>query len=120
MLKITDTPGYERLIDFRLTPFRGIIACFDTTSAESFANANNLMHDIGRYGGDCMFFVLAGTKSDLPSAMDPDAPNKFAEDFMTSYVGCSAKTGHGVNEVFKRVIEGIGWRQFKEDFVIEK
>lgn len=89
---------------------RGVIICYDTTNPESFRNAKTWKGEADLHSFRYTSYILVGTKSDLPSAVDPAAAREYADSINAPLMMCSAKTGDGVSEIFEWVTEDILFR----------
>ena len=118
---------YERFSSGRKTcsyfQSNGIIFCYDQTKPEPSDIINGMALEIKRYAPKDVFVMVVRTKSDLPSCPEnPDGARKLADALGAPLVECSAKTGAGVDEVFKKLFIGISRKTESEriDFYIEK
>ncbi|XP_077128449.1 ras-related protein Rab-17 isoform X1 [Ranitomeya variabilis] len=121
-LEIWDTAGQERYHSVCHLYYRGASAAllvYDISSKETFTRAQLWLQELQKYvcSGE-MVIALVGNKSDLQddrkvSAEDAKA---FAEQKRLLFMETSAKTGHGVKEVFQAVAsELLTLEQQKED-----
>ncbi|XP_069589448.1 ras-related protein Rab-17 [Ranitomeya imitator] len=120
--EIWDTAGQERYHSVCHLYYRGASAAllvYDISSKETFTRAQLWLQELQKYvcSGE-MVIALVGNKSDLQddrkvSAEDAKA---FAEQKRLLFMETSAKTGHGVKEVFQAVAsELLTLEQQKED-----
>ena len=114
-IKLWDTAGQER---FRaLTPsfFRnaeGIVLAYDVTNSESFDNLKFWINSIKTNLFEKNIFIpiiIIGNKIDLEDMRDisKDIANKFAKENNFKYFETSAKTGEGVDEAFRDLVNQI-------------
>ena len=120
-VKIWDTVGQER---FRaLTPSflrnaEGVVIVFDVTSQESFDNVKGWINSIkSNIGENVIPIIIVGNKIDMENMREisKEDGNKTASENGFKYFETSAKTGKGVDEAFKELVNQILDIQDKND-----
>ena len=123
-LQIWDTAGQERFKTVT-TLYRGAkaaVLCYDTTDRDSFEHLRTWLRELRTYAPTCRI-AIAGTKTDLASAIKPKMINgkmnndvwwnecedaqAFADELDVPLVRCSAKSGDGVEELFMQLAESL-------------
>ena len=120
-VKIWDTVGQER---FRaLTPSflrnaEGVVIVFDVTSQDSFDNVKGWINSIkSNLGEKIIPIIIVGNKIDMENMREisKEDGNKTASENGFKYFETSAKTGKGVDEAFKEIVNQILDIQDKND-----
>ena len=120
-VKIWDTVGQER---FRaLTPSflrnaEGVVIVFDVTSQDSFDNVKGWINSIkSNLGEKIIPIIIVGNKIDMENMREiqKEDGNKIASENGYKYFETSAKTGKGVDEAFKELVNQILDIQDKND-----
>ena len=120
-VKIWDTVGQER---FRaLTPSflrnaEGVVIVFDVTSQDSFDNVKGWINSIkSNLGEKIIPIIIVGNKIDMENMREisKEDGNKTASENGFKYFETSAKTGKGVDEAFKELVNQILDIQDKND-----
>ena len=120
-VKIWDTVGQER---FRaLTPSflrnaEGVVIVFDVTSQESFDNVKGWINSVkSNIGENVIPIIIVGNKIDMENLREisKEDGNKIASENGFKYFETSAKTGKGVDEAFKELVNQILDIQDKND-----
>ena len=120
-VKIWDTVGQER---FRaLTPSflrnaEGVVIVFDVTSQDSFDNVKGWINSIkSNIGENVIPIIIVGNKIDMENMREisKEDGNKTASENGFKYFETSAKTGKGVDEAFKEIVNQILDIQDKND-----
>ena len=120
-VKIWDTVGQER---FRaLTPSflrnaEGVVIVFDVTSQESFDNVKGWINSVkSNIGENVIPIIIVGNKIDMENMREisKEDGNKIASENGYKYFETSAKTGKGVDEAFKEIVNQILDIQDKND-----
>ena len=120
-VKIWDTVGQER---FRaLTPSflrnaEGVVIVFDVTSQESFDNVKGWINSVkSNIGENVIPIIIVGNKIDMENMREisKEDGNKTASENGFKYFETSAKTGKGVDEAFKEIVNQILDIQDKND-----
>ncbi|OHT10740.1 small GTP-binding protein [Tritrichomonas foetus] len=118
-MQIWDTAGQERYRALTPMYYRSAnvaILCFDLTNVESFKALDIWIQELEEKGPTNMTLVLAGTKLDKVDdrrVSKEEAESYAAKNGLAFYMECSAKSGEGVVELFKKVAE-IGEPQAEE------
>lgn len=113
-LGLWDTAGqedYDRLRPLSYPQTDVFLLCFSIDSRHSFANVTSRWHpELAHHAGGIPI-VLVGLKSDMRDArrihqqVSPDEAAACAKEIgATKYLECSAKTQHGLREVFDDAI----------------
>lgn len=109
-LHVWDTAGQERFRNITTSYYRGshcVLLTFSLTDAKSFSNlTQRWMADIKQHSADSVLLVLVGAKADdlegrCIAQADIDA---FCHKYNIMYFETSAKTGKGVDELFKSIV----------------
>ena len=112
-VKIWDTVGQER---FRaLTPSflrnaEGVVIVFDVTSQESFDNVKGWINSIkSNIGENVIPIIIVGNKIDMENMREisKEDGKKIASENDFKYFETSAKTGIGVDEAIKEIVNQI-------------
>ena len=110
-IQIWDTAGQERYRSITTAYYRGaaaIFICFDLTNHDSFVNLNNWLEEVAKYTDNNIDKLILANKSDLN---EKKVTKKEMEDFEKKtgikIMEVSAKTGIGVEEAFKSMIEKL-------------
>ena len=110
-IQIWDTAGQERYRSITTAYYRGaaaIFICFDLTNHDSFVNLNNWLEEVAKYTDNNIDKLILANKSDLN---EKKVTKKEMEDFEKKtgikIMEVSAKTGNGVEEAFKSMIEKL-------------
>ena len=120
-VKIWDTVGQER---FRaLTPSflrnaEGVIIVFDVTSQDSFDNVKGWINSIkSNIGENVIPIIIVGNKIDMENMREisKEDGKKIASENDFKYFETSAKTGIGVDEAIKEIVNQILDIQDKND-----
>ena len=110
-IQIWDTAGQERYRSITTAYYRGaaaIFICFDLTNHDSFVNLNNWLEEVAKYTDNNIDKLILANKSDLN---EKKVTKKEMDDFEKKtgikIMEVSAKTGIGVEEAFKTMIEKL-------------
>ena len=110
-IQIWDTAGQERYRSITTAYYRGaaaIFICFDLTNHDSFVNLNNWLEEVAKYTDNNIDKLILANKSDLN---EKKVTKKEMEDFEKKtgikIMEVSAKTGIGVEDAFKTMIEKL-------------
>lgn len=115
-LQIWDTAGMEKYKQITSSYYRGAqgaIVVFDLSSNKSFFSVKKWIDDFFQISGskpNSKVIILVGNKSDLKEErqVSKEEINSFVEiNANIAYFDTSAKTGDGVNEMFKVIIEQL-------------
>lgn len=107
-LQLWDTAGQERfrsLIPSYIRDSSVAVVVFDITSVKSFNEASKWIEDVKAQREDNVILFLVGNKTDLASQrqVSVEEAEKKAADYNMTYIETSAKLGHNVKTLFKRV-----------------
>ena len=107
-VQVWDTAGQERYRSITNAYYRGaegILIVFDLTQKESFENIENWINEVTVYTGKDVIMICLGNKSDLKKGIDKNLIDKLQKKTGLEIINVSAKTGDGVEEAFKHIIE---------------
>jgi small GTP-binding protein len=107
-VQVWDTAGQERYRSITNAYYRGaegILIVFDLTQKESFENIENWINEVTVYTGKDVIMICLGNKSDLKKGIDKNLIGDFQKKTGLEIINVSAKTGDGVEEAFKHIIE---------------
>ncbi|KAI9267846.1 rab protein 6 [Sporodiniella umbellata] len=115
-LQLWDTAGQERfrsLIPSYIRDSSVAVVVYDITSKLSFQNTSKWIEDVRAERGPEVIIVLVGNKTDLSDKREvtTEEGEKKASDCGILFVETSAKAGHNVKTLFKRialVLPGMG------------
>ena len=114
-IKLWDTAGQERFKALTPSFFRnaeGVVLAYDVTNSESFDNLKFWINSIKTNLFEKNIFIpiiIIGNKIDLEDmrGISKDIANKFAKENNFKYFETSAKTGEGVDEAFRDLVNQI-------------
>jgi small GTP-binding protein len=111
-MQVWDTAGQERFRALGPIYYRNAaaaIAVFDLTNQTSFQRLDDWIGAFLGTAGDQALVCVVGNKADLPGdfAVEEERVQQWAEEHHYLYGKTSAKTGEGVQEVFRRVAEAL-------------
>lgn len=103
-LQIWDTGGQERFQYVRPLYYKGAMGCivlFDLTNRESFDHIPKWINEVKKEAGNIPI-LLVGNKSDLvhDRIIKRQEAEELAKDLKLYYVESSAKSGHGIQDIF--------------------
>ena len=107
-VQVWDTAGQERYRSITNAYYRGaegILIVFDVTKKESFENIQNWINEVTVYTGKDVIMICLGNKNDLKKGIDKKDIYEFQKKTGLEIINVSAKTGDGVEEAFKHIIE---------------
>ena len=107
-VQVWDTAGQERYRSITNAYYRGaegILIVFDLTQKESFENIENWINEVTVYTGKDVIMICLGNKSDLKKGIGKNLIDDFQKKTGLEIINVSAKTGDGVEEAFKHIIE---------------
>ena len=107
-VQVWDTAGQERYRSITNAYYRGaegILIVFDVTKKESFESIQNWINEVTGYTGKDEIMVCLGNKNDLKKGIDKNEIYEFQKKTGLEIINVSAKTGDGVEEAFKHIIE---------------
>ena len=114
-VKLWDTVGQERFKALTISFFRnaeGVVIAYDVTNSESFDNLKFWISSIKTNLFEKNIFIpiiIIGNKIDLEDMRDisKDVASAFAKENNFKYFETSAKTGEGVDEAFRDLVNQI-------------
>ena len=111
-LLLYDTAGQEKfksLIPMYIRDANIIIVVYDISNKDSFTHTDHWVNETKDLKREDAIFVLVGNKIDLEDkrAVSFDEGNEIAMKNGMIFMETSAKTGEGVNEIFKKSAEEI-------------
>ena len=107
-VQVWDTAGQERYRSITNAYYRGaegILIVFDLTNQESFKNIQNWINEVTVFTGKDVTIICLGNKSDLKKEISKNVIDDFKKKTNLEIFNVSAKTGDGVEEAFKHIIE---------------
>ena len=107
-VQVWDTAGQERYRSITNAYYRGaegILIVFDVTKKESFENIQNWINEVTVYTGKDVVIICLGNKNDLTKGIDKKDIYDFQKQTGLEIINVSAKTGDGVEDAFKHIIE---------------
>ena len=107
-VQVWDTAGQERYRSITNAYYRGaegILIVFDVTKKESFESIQNWINEVTGYTGKDVIIVCLGNKNDLKKGIDKNEIFEFQKKTGLEIINVSAKTGDGVEDAFKHIIE---------------
>jgi small GTP-binding protein len=123
-LELMDTGGQEMYRSVTNSYFRNSMVgyfVFDLANRVSFEALDAWVAEFTENVGRSHISVLIGNKLDLSQASIPESEIRdFATKHKMKYFTCSAKTGDGVNEAMKSVLEDLDPLLEEEDHLPEK
>ncbi|MCQ2816471.1 MAG: hypothetical protein MJ252_04305 [archaeon] len=79
---------------------QAIAYCFDYTNKQSFANLENWMKEVKKYGGDKLIPILIGLKSDMTRMIDFGQITAFAQKNKMNFFETSIKDVYSIKKFF--------------------
>ena len=115
LVKLWDTAGQERFKSLTPNYFRnaeGVVIVFDVTNLETFENLKYWISSIKSNLGEkniIIPIIIIGNKIDMDDMRDinKEEADKFAKENDYKYFEASAKTGEGVDEAFREIVNQI-------------
>ena len=115
LVKLWDTAGQERFKSLTPNYFRnaeGVVIVFDVTNLETFENLKYWISSIKSNLGEkniIIPIIIIGNKIDMDDMRDinKEEADKFAKENNYKYFEASAKTGQGVDEAFREIVNQI-------------
>ena len=107
-VQVWDTAGQERYRSITNAYYRGaegILIVFDVSKKESFESIQNWINEVTVYTGKDVVMICLGNKNDLKKGIDKKEIYEFQKKTGLEIINVSAKTGDGVEEAFKHIIE---------------
>ena len=111
-VRLWDTAGQERFKSLTPNYFKnaeGVILTYDITKTESFENLKYWMNSIETNLGDIIPIIIVGNKLDMKDMREITKENadKLSKEYNYKYFETSAKTGEGVDDAFKDLVNQI-------------
>ena len=111
-LQLWDTAGQERfrsLIPSYIRDSNVAIIVYDITNANTFHLTTKWVHEVRSERGPDVVIMLVGNKSDLEQKRQVTAEEgeDKAKELNTMFIETSAKVGHNVKQLFKRVASAL-------------
>ncbi|KAI7864780.1 ras family-domain-containing protein [Spinellus fusiger] len=111
-LQLWDTAGQERfrsLIPSYIRDSSVAVIVYDITSKETFVNTTKWIDDVRAERGAEVIIVLVGNKSDLNEKREVSLEDgeKRAKEIGVLFIETSAKVGHNVKTLFKRIAQSL-------------
>ena len=122
LVKLWDTAGQERYKALTTNFFKnaeGVILVYDVTSSESFDNLKYWIDSIKSNLGENITIpiIILGNKIDMDDMRDikKEDANKFANENKYKYFETSAKTGEGVDEAIRYLVNQVMIQKGRND-----
>ncbi|CCF49052.1 hypothetical protein NDA11_002162 [Ustilago hordei] len=111
-LQLWDTAGQERfrsLIPSYIRDSSVAVVVYDITNRASFQNTSKWVDDVRAERGNDVIIVLVGNKTDLSDKrqVTTDEAEKKAQEFNVMFIETSAKAGHNVKVLFKKIAQAL-------------
>ncbi|KAI8065607.1 ras family-domain-containing protein [Gongronella butleri] len=110
-LQLWDTAGQERfrsLIPSYIRDSSVAVVVYDISNRESFLSISKWIDDVRAERGNDAIVVLVGNKTDLEKReVTTDEGEKRAKDLNVMFFETSAKAGHNVKNLFKRIAQAL-------------
>ncbi|KAJ1948900.1 GTPase Ryh1 [Linderina pennispora] len=111
-LQLWDTAGQERfrsLIPSYIRDSSVAVVIYDITSHASFAQTSKWIEDVRAERGNEVVIVLVGNKTDLNDKrqVSTEEGEKKARDLNVMFMETSAKAGHNVKALFKKIAQAL-------------
>ncbi|KAJ1914270.1 GTPase Ryh1 [Tieghemiomyces parasiticus] len=111
-LQLWDTAGQERfrsLIPSYIRDSSVAVVVYDITNRTSFANTTKWIDDVRAERGTDVIIVLVGNKTDLNEKrqVTTEEGDKKAREVNVMFMETSAKAGHNVKTLFKRIAQAL-------------
>ena len=115
LVRLWDTAGQERFKSLTPNYFKnaeGVILTYDLTKMESFENLKYWINSIKTHLGDKNIFIpiiIVGNKLDMEDMREITKENadKLSKEYNYKYFETSAKTGEGVDDAFRDLVNQI-------------
>ena len=115
LVRLWDTAGQERFKSLTPNYFKnaeGVIITYDITSSQSFENLKFWINSIKTNLGEkniIIPIIIVGNKLDMKDMRDitREEAEKFAKENKYKYFETSAKTGEGVDDAFRDLVNQI-------------
>jgi len=111
-LQLWDTAGQERfrsLIPSYIRDSSVAVVVYDITNRASFMNTAKWVDDVRGERGTDVIIVLVGNKTDLNDKrqVTTEEGEKKAKEFKVMFIETSAKAGHNVKVLFRRIAQAL-------------
>lgn len=111
-LQIWDTAGQERfrsLIPSYIRDSSAAVVVYDISSTNSFAQVDRWIEDVRAERGQDVVVMLVGNKTDLTDKrrVSMEQGERRAKELGVLFIESSAKTGHNVKQLFRRVAAAL-------------
>ncbi|KAL9556451.1 Ras-related protein Rab6 [Mucor bainieri] len=111
-LQLWDTAGQERfrsLIPSYIRDSSVAVIVYDMSNKESFLNTSKWIDDVRAERGNEAIVVLVGNKTDLNEKREvtTEEGEKRAKDLGVMFVETSAKAGHNVKMLFRKIAQAL-------------
>ncbi|KAJ1889292.1 GTPase Ryh1 [Kickxella alabastrina] len=111
-LQLWDTAGQERfrsLIPSYIRDSSVALVIYDITNRESFSQTSRWIDDVRAERGNDVIIVLVGNKTDLNESrqVSTEEGEKKARDLNVMFMETSAKAGHNVKALFKKIAQAL-------------
>ncbi|EPQ30572.1 uncharacterized protein PFL1_02096 [Pseudozyma flocculosa PF-1] len=111
-LQLWDTAGQERfrsLIPSYIRDSSVAVVVYDITNRASFQNTSKWVDDVRAERGNDVIIVLVGNKTDLSDKrqVTTEEAEKKAQEFNVMFIETSAKAGHNVKVLFKKIAQAL-------------
>ncbi|KAK9352021.1 ras family-domain-containing protein [Lipomyces doorenjongii] len=111
-LQLWDTAGQERfrsLIPSYIRDSTVAVVVYDVTNRNSFINTSKWIDDVRAERGNDVIIVLVGNKTDLNDKrqVTSEEGEKKAKEFKVMFIETSAKAGHNVKTLFRRIAQAL-------------
>eukprot|EP00055_Hartaetosiga_balthica_P017435 m.117011 g.117011 ORF g.117011 m.117011 type:complete len:206 (-) comp9315_c6_seq1:41-658(-) len=111
-LQLWDTAGQERfrsLIPSYIRDSSVAVVVYDITSRPSFQQTSKWIDDVRAERGQDVIIMLVGNKTDLADnrQVSRDEGERKAKELNVMFIETSAKAGHHVKELFRRVAAAL-------------
>ncbi|XP_057301631.1 ras-related protein Rab-6A-like [Hydractinia symbiolongicarpus] len=111
-LQIWDTAGQERfrsLIPSYIRDSSAAVVVYDISSTNSFAQVDKWIEDVRAERGQDVVIILVGNKTDLTDKrrVSMEQGERRAKELGVLFIESSAKTGHNVKQLFRRVAAAL-------------
>ncbi|KAI7882274.1 ras-domain-containing protein [Lichtheimia hyalospora FSU 10163] len=111
-LQLWDTAGQERfrsLIPSYIRDSSVAVVVYDISSRNSFSNTEKWIADVRAERGNEVIIVLVGNKTDLNDkrTVTLEEGEKKAKELNVMFIETSAKAGHNVKTLFRRIAQAL-------------
>ncbi|KAH3732469.1 Rab family protein [Pelomyxa schiedti] len=110
-IQLWDTADQEKWTTVNSSYYRGaqgVLLVFDTTTPDTFGSIKGYHAEVQKYAnGEGLAIILVGTKTDLPAEINDAQIKEACDRFGFKSHLTSAKTGDGIDTLWKTVIAEI-------------